>query len=281
MNHHRFWAMGTEVEAWTELGDDGTRLRSWFEDVEGTCSRFRQESDLSALNNAEESRARVTGILAEVLESARDVRELTDGLVDAGAGAAVSNWGYERSFDGKLGLEQEPERLDPPDWSYSDGWIEKTAAVRFDLGGVAKGWTCDRAVESGLAIVVSAGGDIRSAHPETTVPIIDPWGDEATKVQLGLGALATSSQTRRRWQVGDREVSHIIDPRTMAPTLSPVLSASVVAETALEAEAGAKSVLLLGESGLTWADSAPWIRSSLVIWHDGSVYGTSKVEVAV
>jgi thiamine biosynthesis lipoprotein len=273
--------MGTEVEAWTEFGDDGTRLRSWFEDVEAACSRFRPESHLSAINRGVESRVKVTGILAEVLKSARDIRNLTDGLVDAGAGAAVSGWGYDRSFDLEFGLENEPEEYNPPDWSFSAGWIEKSPEVQFDLGGVAKGWTCDRAVESGFALVVSAGGDIRSAHPETTVPIIDPWGEEATKVQLGLGALATSSQTRRRWRVGDREVSHIIDPRTMTPTLSPILSASVVAETALEAEAGAKSVLLLGESGLTWADETSWIRSSLVIWHDGSVYGTSHVEVAV
>lgn len=281
MNYHVFHAMGTRIEAWTEAGDDGSGLRKWFDEVEAVCSRFRPDSALSTLNALSESRVRLTGILAEVMESAGEIRDLTEGLVDVGAGAAVSGWGYERSYDEALGLAREPQRLNPPQWSYADGWIEKSLDVRFDLGGVAKGWTCDRAVEQGLAVVVSAGGDIRSAHPETTVPIIDPWGDEATKVQLGVGALATSSQTKRRWRVGDREVSHIIDPRTMTPTSSPILSATVVADTALAAEAGAKTVLLLGESGLTWADATPWVRSSLVIWHDGAVYGTSRVEVAV
>ncbi len=281
MNHIRFRAMGTEIEAWTQPGDDGNDLVEWFNTVESECSRFRPESALSDLNADGRTRSPVGGILADVMTAAQRVKDMTAGLVDAGAGAAVSAWGYTRSFDDRLGLAGPPARIERGEWSVEPGWVEKDEGVKFDLGGVAKGWTCDRAIESGLAIVVSAGGDIRSAHPETTVPIIDPWGQEATKLSLGFGALATSSRTRRTWKVAGAEVSHIIDPRTMAPTASPILSASVVADTALEAEAGAKSVLLLGETGLTWADETPWISSAVVVWADGSVYGTHDVRIAV
>lgn len=281
MNHILFRAMGTEIEAWVAPGADGSRLVDWFEAVEAECSRFRDDSSLSRLNSDRGNRARVGGILAEVMESAEQVREKTDGLVDIGAGAAVTAWGYTRSFDDRLGLAEAPDFIAPGEWSVSGGWVEKGDGVQFDLGGVAKGWTCDRAVESGLAVVVSAGGDIRSAHPETTVPIIDPWGEEATKVMLGTGALATSSRTKRTWLVGAERVSHVIDPRTMAPTSSPILSASVVTRSALDAEAGAKAVLLMGEYGLTWADRTPWIDSALAIWTDGSVYGTHQVRIAV
>ena len=72
-----------------------------------------------------------------------------------------------------------------------------------------------------------------------------------------------------------REAHHIIDPRTMRPAITPVVSASVITETAAEAEAGAKAVLILGADGLKWADSQPWIRQAVVVWHDGSVYGNS------
>lgn len=280
MNHIKFRSMGTEVEAWTDPGDDGTGLKTWFEEVESICSRFRPDSALSKLNAATEPNVLVSGILAEVLEASQIVREQTDALVDAGAGAAVTEWGYRRSFDGTVDLDRIPDSMETPLWRIQDGRVKRSDAVQFDLGGIAKGWACDRAVESNLAIVVSAGGDIRSAHPETTVPIIDPWGEEATRVSLGVGALATSSQTKRRWKVAGRDVSHIIDPRTMKPTTSPVLSASAVALTAVEAEAGAKAVLLMGEAGLTWADSVPWISSALLIWHDGSAYGTHQLEFA-
>jgi FAD:protein FMN transferase len=127
---------------------------------------------------------------------------------------------------------------------------------------------------------VSAGGDLRSAHPETMVSVEGPWGGLAARIALGRGALATSSTARRRWQVAGAEVSHLIDPRTGRPVRSPVLSSTVIAATAVEAEAGAKTVLMRGESGLEWANSQSWIEGALVVWHDGSVFATSGMEVA-
>jgi hypothetical protein len=59
-----------------------------------------------------------------------------------------------------------------------------------------------------------------------------------------------------------------------------VLSATVVAATALEAEAGAKAVLLRGGDGLVWAADQPWIHGALVVWFDGSVFATRGLEVA-
>jgi thiamine biosynthesis lipoprotein ApbE len=64
----------------------------------------------------------------------------------------------------------------------------------------------------------------------------------------------------------------------MRPADSPVVSASVVASTAVEAEAGAKAVLFHGVDGLAWADRQPWIRRAIVIWHDGCVYANREKE---
>ncbi len=174
-----------------------------------------------------------------------------------------------------------PERPPLPRWAYRHGRLERERGTYLDLGGTAKGWTCDRAVENGLASVVSAGGDIRSARADTVVPIIDPWGEVVATLPLGRGALATSSQTRRRWKAGNHTVSHIIDPRTMTPTESPVLSASATAQTAFEAEVAAKVILLLGADGLDWVDKTPWVESALLVWNDGSVYGTGGLKVAI
>jgi thiamine biosynthesis lipoprotein ApbE len=59
-----------------------------------------------------------------------------------------------------------------------------------------------------------------------------------------------------------------------------VLSASAVASTALEAEAAAKAVLLLGADGLRWAERQPWISDAVVIWNDGNAYATTGLELA-
>ena len=105
-----------------------------------------------------------------------------------------------------------------------------------DLGGIAKGWTADRVVEDGFVTVASAGGDVRSSDPTLVVEILDSHDAVAAEVHIGVGALATSSRAKRRWNVANSEAHHIIDPRTMRPAATPIVSASVVAETAVEAE---------------------------------------------
>ena len=275
-----FRAMGTGVEAWCPDEKSAAELRAWFEDVEAVCSRFRPDSELSRVNRSRTGLVVVSELFAEVMDAADRARRLSGGLVDAGVGAAVTGWGYGRSFELVQDLDEVPPPSPSPEWAIEARRLVRSAQTRFDLGGIAKGWAADRAVEGGMAGVVSAGGDIRSADPGTTVSVIDPWGATAVRIRLGAGGLATSSTTRRRWKAGSREVSYVIDPRSMEPVTTPILSATVVAASAADAEVGAKSVLLRGEDGLAWAADADWIDAAVVVWHDGSVYATPGIEVA-
>ena len=268
--------MGTTIEAWAV---EHEALRQWFERVEDVCSRFRPGSELSSLNGTAASAVVLEGILLDVIEAGSRARDMTGGLVDIGVGSAVESWGYDRSFETLTQPAHAPDPVDQPMWRLKGKVLRRSPGVRFDLGGIAKGWCCDRAVDRGLAEVVSAGGDLRSSHPDTTASILDPGGEIVARVHVGRGALATSSIGKRRWRVGDRCVNHIIDPRTMEPVHTPVVSASVLADTAADAEIGAKAVLLLGADGLAWASEQGWIAAALVIWHDGSVFGTPDLEV--
>ena len=275
-----FPAMGTTVTAMAATPEGLASTRRWFAEIERCCSRFMPDSALSLVNAAPGAGVRVSDPLAAVLAAAERARRITDGLVDAGVGAAVIGWGYDRSLEGVSGRERAPAALGTAEWSFDGSVLTRAPGTLIDLGGVAKGWACDRAVERGLAAVVSAGGDVRSAHPESEVAVAASDGTVAARVQLGRGALATSSTLRRRWRVGEDEASHLIDPRTMEPVRSPVVSATAVAATAVEAEAAAKAVLLLGSEGLSWAAQRTWVHGALVVWEDGSVYATRDLEVA-
>jgi thiamine biosynthesis lipoprotein len=280
MRHGTFAAMGTTVEAWTETAMDFELTVRWFEEVESVCSRFIPASELSAVNRDPRDRVHVTALLAEVLQRAHDMRRVTDGLVDAGLGAPLVAWGYDRTFEEVMALGEAPGPNETEvRWAIASGVLERSPGTLMDLGGIGKGWACDSAVEQGPALVVSAGGDVRSDHPDTRIPVMDPWGATVATVDLGRGALATSSTAQRRWRVGDGDAHHVIDPRTMRPADTPILSATVVCSTAVEAEAGAKAVLILGEHGLAWADRQEWIASALVVWHDGSVFATRGMEM--
>jgi len=277
-----FPAMGTTVDV-TANSDRGiAATRQLFENVEASCSRFLPESELTRINDDPRIRVTLSPRMASVLHAADHARSITDGIVDAGIGSGVLVWGYDRTFAAVADRDEGalPERLPAPQWSIDGSVLTRSADTRIDLGGIAKGWTCDVAVEQGFAAVVSAGGDVRSSDAETTVEVVDPWGAAATTIHLGVGALATSSVSRRRWRVGAQEANHLIDPRTMSPTSSPVLSATAITTTAVEAEAAAKAILLRGADGLAWADRQSWISAALVVWDDGNVYGTTGLELA-
>jgi thiamine biosynthesis lipoprotein len=274
----RFCAMGTTVETWTDDAAVGGRVRKLFSDVEHRCSRFLDTSELSSLNRSA-TPTEVSPVLAEILRAADTARRDTQGLVDAGIGARVAAWGYNRSFDSIGDIAAAPSPAPAPEWHLTGSVIHRSRGTTIDLGGIAKGWTCDRAVEDLGAVMVNAGGDLRSADPDTEVTVTAPDGSVAATVLVGVGALASSSTGHRSWRVGSENAHHLIDPRTGAPATSPVVTATVIADTAAEAEAGAKAVLLLGTEGLAWASRMPWIRGSLVVWSDGSVFATTGVAV--
>ncbi len=275
-----FPAMGTTFEVLTHQSGNDQRPQAFVEATEQWMSRFRPDSELSRLNAAPPGSVVVSPPMADVLAQAADLRSRTGGLVDVGCGGGVIAWGYDRSFGLGLHLDRRPEPAGPTQWSVSGRVVVRSENTTFDLGGLGKGWTADRMVENGLAEVVSAGGDVRSGCSDTIVEVLDPWGSLIGRVELGEGGLATSSTARRRWNVGAESVHHIIHPLTGSPADTPILSATALAATAVEAEAAAKAVLILGEDGLAWAARQPWIRAALAVWDDGNVYATTGLEMA-
>jgi thiamine biosynthesis lipoprotein len=282
MRRDLFRAMGTTIDVTAATVSAIAETRRLFRLVEDACSRFLPSSELSAMNASPDEIVTLSPLMVRVMTAAVQARTLTDGLVDAGIGDAVRSWGYDGTFETIV----DRPGSEPPvpgrraAWRLEEATLVRDAGVCIDLGGIAKGWTSDLAVDEGPASIVSAGGDVRSAARDARVEIVDPWGDVAATVHVGVGALATSSVARRRWRIGERGANHLIDPRTMEPTQSPILQASAITATALEAEAAAKAILLLGAEGLAWADRQPWIRAALVVWHDGNVYATSGLEMA-
>ena len=128
--------------------------------------------------------------------------------------------------------------------------------MRLTLDGIAKGYIVD-AVAAVLdrggvrRYLVNAGGDIRTrgANAERrpwTIAVEDPWrrGGSSDTIHLGDGAVATSGSYERYFD-RERTYHHIVDAATGR---SPVhcSSVSVVAPTAMAADALATSVFLMG-----------------------------------
>ncbi len=124
-----------------------------------------------------------------------------------------------------------------------------------DLGGIGKGRAADlvaaELVFGAAGVLVNLGGDLRAVGRGPTrfgwVIAIDPVFDEPpTRLALGDGAVATSSQFTRRWRQANLVRHHLIDPMSGNPAHSDIAAVTVVAGEAERAEVLAKSALVAG-----------------------------------
>lgn len=253
---HGFRAMGTDVELLLEAepGPEAERAfaaaQALFEQLEALLSRFRESSELSALNR--NGTIEASQDTFRVVELALAARELTGGRFDPTAHDAVAAAGYDRSFElvARSGAAGGPAgarcggrvELDRPRRR-----IRLAPGVRLDLGGIGKGYAVDRAAEL-LALagpcLVNAGGDIAVRGGAWPVGLETPAGP--LTLELSAGGLATSGRDRRRWERDGRERHHLIDPSTGEPSASDLLHVTVIAGSATDAEVLAKSLFLAG-----------------------------------
>ncbi|GBD08501.1 FAD:protein FMN transferase [Candidatus Thermoflexus japonica] len=302
-----FRAMGSHMKAMIDSDSPHAaaaleEVPRWFATWERCLSRFREDSELSRLNRSSGRSVRVSATLWKVLRAALLAAQLSDGLVVPTVLSALEAAGYDRSF------EQVPERAveeamgERNTWPDAWRWIrldpeQRTVrlpyGVRLDLGGIAKGWAADQAIRRlrpyGPALV-DAGGDIAVSGPMASgqpwpIGVADPRADQRVPLRdpplLGIlriscGGVATSGWDVRRWWRRGEEQHHLIDPRTGRPARTDVLTVTVVAPTAYEAEIAAKAVFLLGSrEGLAWLERHPGM-AGLIVRHDGELLWSSR-----
>ena len=280
MERHAFHALGSECELLLDVepGADAVLALASAEGeirrLERILSRFRADSELSRLNAAGELEA--GDDLLAVVRLALAARERTGGRFDPTVHDALVAAGYDRSFEELAGDGAWSEAVPAGGNVRVRGRrIALDPGVRLDLGGIGKGYAVDRAVASLAALgpcLVNAGGDLAVAGvpPDGVWPVgvETPAGD----LTLGVaeGALATSGSDRRRWLADGEERHHLIDPATGRPAESDLLTVTVAAHTAVEAEVAAKAFFLAGEQAAA-AEADSLGLPTLLVTVDGRV----------
>jgi thiamine biosynthesis lipoprotein len=262
-----FRSMGTRVDVIIETGshpiDALLSVRLLFRQQEALFSRFDRGSLLSRANRGE---AIDHAGFARACRMALEAYEFTGGLFNPMVLQALSDAGYDRSFESVTGGD--PRQQEVPDPRRCIALAGDTVSLRttgLDLGGVVKGWTVDLAAEF-LAdryrgSLVNAGGDLRATGSEYGLPgwaveVEAPDGGTAWEGTL-TGALATSTRLRRRWQTGSGgEAHHLIDPRTGLPADTPAAQVSAWGHETWRAECWAKAVLIGGDPARERAEAA-------------------------
>ncbi|MGB9378771.1 MAG: FAD:protein FMN transferase [Mycobacteriales bacterium] len=273
-------ALGTYVElAVTEapvLPEANALLSAELAAIDAACSRFRADSELSAVNATPGRPVPAGPLLRLAVRVAIRAAQETDGLVDPTLGRELIAAGYDRDFAELVSRQGGWPTLAPqrhlPHWRAivvddAGETITVPPGCRLDLGATAKALAADRAAaqiagELEVGVLVSLGGDIAMAGdpPEdgwaVRTAVSDVEGDDGETVLLNCGGMATSSPEVRQWRRGAEQMHHILDPRTGQPASPMWRGVTVAANSCVEANTRSTAAVVLGPRATAWLGAA-------------------------
>jgi thiamine biosynthesis lipoprotein len=297
-----FRAMGSEIRLIIgdpEPGADepdperaARESREFIERYEQCLSRFRPESELSALNADPRAVVPASPLLRDAVTAAVRAARATDGLVDPTLVDEIEAVGYLESREGATPARLRDALLLAPArapahpssdrrWAQIEvdeevGVIRRPPGVRIDSGGIGKGLAADLLAErlsDQQRFVVNCGGDLRvggrrpgrfevlAQHPLT--------GEHDQRLWIEAGAIATSGLNVRVWRrENGRYAHHLLDPETGEPAWTGLVGATALAPSGVEAETLSKAALLSGPAGARRLLAA---HGGLIVHEDGEV----------
>lgn len=266
-----------------------------LEKVDNLMSDYKSDSEISQVNRDSAQRdVKVSKSTLEVLQKSVEFSRLSEGAFDITIGPLSDLWrsaAEVNTVPTDAELEQARSKV-----GYEKLILDANEmTVRFsvedmklDLGGIAKGYAIDLAVEAmraGGAVggMVDVGGDIRCfglpprGKKTWRIGLEDPTEPEdadqslagnASRVLLVLklrnAAIATSGGYRRFVLVEGKRYSHIMNRDTGA-SAEGMSSVTIISQDAIDADALATTVSVMGpEKGLALIETIPGIEAILI-----------------
>jgi FAD:protein FMN transferase len=321
--------MGTDVSIHLAVSVEAVELAQaaitecfiWLDEMAARLTRFDASSELMQMNCSGGSWFAASDILFDCMVVALEAANDTDGLFDPALLPQLVATGYDKDFDSIAYHECGPALQNPGaggKWrairiDATNRRIFLPSDVQVDLGGIAKGWAADVAIDRFFAqftnVIVNVGGDIRlRGGPEPgklwAVGVDNPHLADANNtdylaiVTPGQGAIATSGSTRRWWLQENVVQHHVIDPRTGKPatiwltgeqanpyeTNDLIAAATALAPSAVQAEVAAKVALLRGFPHALHAVEDAWQSSPelgvalILVLGSGAVWCSLNIE---
>ena len=258
--------------------------------VDELMSDYKSDSDIGRVNKkAAEGPVPVSESTFEVLARSIAFSKLTDGAFDITVGPLMDL--FREAEKGATAPTQEQiaqvkskvgfEKLKLVSQNRTVQFAVE--GMRLDLGGIAKGYAIDKAIEAAqdagaLGGMVDIGGDIRCfgsppegrehwliavQDPNATVP--ETTGDGLLmKLKITDAAVATSGDYQQFVMIEGTRHSHIMNRRT-GTSAEGLSSVTIIAASATDADALATSVSVLGtEKGLALIEKLPGTEAILI-----------------
>ena len=274
-----FACMGNTADV-TVIGDPSllgvARVR--LEQLEQRWSRFVSSSDVCALNQSKGIAISVHPDTITLVRYLVDAQRLTNrffdptllpSLVQLGYARSITNASLVTQLDGSL---RWGEPLIATSIDVENSTITLPTGLTLDPGGLGKGLAADIVASELRAlgaegVCISIGGDIRCAgigpiDGAWSIPVASPFVESEALATATLfdGAIATSSLDAKTWSVGNKEMHHVLNPKTGLPlqrSVQQVIQTTVIGAEAVWAEVFATVVLVAGVvEGFTQVEAA-------------------------
>ncbi|HQW07219.1 MAG TPA: FAD:protein FMN transferase [Flavobacteriales bacterium] len=278
--------------------DLSSPVDSIFRVIDQSLSLWDSTSTVSAFNATSDTFITDDVHFRVVLFLAESYWRSTDRAFDPTVLPLVRAWGFGRngitdmdtskvlsmlSYIGMNGIRVTAISLTKPGASVI--YYKRSPKVQFDPNGIAQGYTVDVIAlylqQQGIAnYMVEVGGEARcngvnDAGKPWQIQIDKPEVEhvQQTVVPLQDKSLATSGNYRKFIEIGGKRYGHTIDPRTGRPAMNALLSASVIADDCVTADALGTALMVMGpEEGKTWLAQHREVEAYLIIDDGASGY---------
>ena len=261
------WSASIDADTTVNLTALRQGLAAAVEQVDEQMSPWKPDSALMRLNQAPvDAWVDLPAEILEVLECALDVQLQSAGAFDPCVGALVDAWGFGAVREAPDAQAIRAARQSTPlavhgclELDRPAGRARKSAALKIDLCGIAKGYAVDRMArvlqQHGVRhALVALDGELRAMGGQASGA---PWAVALESPEAGRRAahgvieledlsVATSGDYRRYIEVGDARLAHTMDARRCAPVNNAVASVTVLAPNCMRADAWATALLVAG-----------------------------------
>ncbi len=235
-----------------------------IEEFENHFSRFKKDSELTQFNINAGKRVKVSEEFKNLLENCVKLSRETDSAFNPFILPSLQKAGYDKSWVNPTIESDEFEDSDVVNidqLTIGEDWAEIPINTAIDLGGIGKGYMLDKISKFLNGNIenywISLGGDLICRGKDING---QPWNiavadaiddrnviDSFESSQNKVTAIATSSTFKRRGFKNNKSWNHIINPATLEPIKSKILSATVVSSSGVTSDVMAKSIIINGQ----------------------------------
>ena len=253
-------------------------------EIEMSLSPFQPESVISRINRGDT--LAVNDDIARVFAESQRINRLSGGLFDPTVAPLVNMWGF-----GYAGGDHEPTDAEIDSCLALVGIDEckiaggvmtkKSHATQFNFSAIAKGYGIDRVADMlrrhGIEnYMVEIGGELSVGgvnaggekwRVQIDAPVEDKTGshERLRVIEVTDCGIATSGNYRNYHDTAHGRVGHTISPVTGKPIKSQVLSATVIAPTAMTADALATALMAMDAAdGLRMIEALDSVEAMIV-----------------